>query len=318
MKKICITGSTGLIGGSLLEALKNQKVSVTALARTLTPREILFERSIGSVRWIQGDLNSPADCDELVDGQDVVIHLAHKNAPLTCDLDLPGDARLNLIPTLNLIQAIQKGGTRPHLIYPSSGGAVYGIIDHRIPIAEDHPCFPINSYGIQKLVAEHYLRLAAQRGFLTATVLRISNVYGWLVSPSRRQGLIGTALYQALAGKPVKILGSPENTRDYIHKNDVVRAFLACLNPCRAFDVFNIGTGRGASVSQVILIMEKIMGKMLDKEIQSSKEAKNLSDWCVLNIDKAGSVLGWNPEITLESGIKTMVYELYGQKMNRV
>ena len=308
MKNICITGATGLIGGSLLKALEKENVFITAIARTL-PSVEFSTKTFGRVQWIQGDLNSLSDCQELVEGQDIIFHLAHKNVPLTCDLDLPGDARLNLIPTLNLIQAIEKSGSKPHLIYPSSGGAVYGLIKNKVPVSEDHPCYPVNSYGIQKLVAEHYFRLAALRGYLTATVLRIANVYGWLVSPSRKQGLIGTALYQALAGNPVKMLGDPNNTRDYVHKDDVIRAFFACMNPCRDFDIFNIGTGVGTSVCQVIDLLEKTMNKNLDKIFQDTLEANHLSDWCVLDIDKARKEMDWYPMIDLENGIKQMVFQ---------
>jgi len=310
MKKVLVTGATGLIGSSLLEVLTRGNFKITAFTRTMSADIISRAKTEENVLWMQGDLNSLADCKEIVYNQDIIFHLAHKNAPLTCDLDWPADARLNLIPTLNLIQAVQESGNKPHIIYPSSGGAVYGPVKEKIPILESHACNPENSYGIQKFMAEHYLRVAAQRGFLTASVLRIANVYGWLVSPSRKQGFIGTALYQTLAGQPLRIIGNPGNIRDYVHMDDVNKAFLLCVKPSLDFDIINIGTGQGTSVSLVVQILEKILNKDLDKKLENSIEAKRLSDWCVLNIEKAWTDLGWKPEIDIESGIRKMILKV--------
>jgi len=303
MKHICITGATGLIGGALLTALSSRKeLRLTAMARTLVAPE-----SGGEVQWVSGDLASLSDCLALVAGQDVIIHLAHKNAPLTSDRDLPGDALLNLLPTLNLIQAIQQTGRRPHVIFASSGGAVYGHSHGPRPFAEDHPCLPINSYGIQKLAAEHYLRLAAERGYFTATVLRIANVYGWLLSPARKQGFIGTALFQAMAGQPIRIFGNPENVRDYVHINDVLEVFVRCLTPGQDFDLFNIGTGHGTSVRRIVDLLEECLGRPLAREEQAFAGADFLPPWCVLDIARARDLMDWTPQVSLQEGVAGMV-----------
>lgn len=206
--RICITGASGLIGRSLLAHLSEKHdVVVTALTRTLPA----FPETYASgqhIHWMRADLNSIRDCEASVKDQDIVIHLAHTNSPLTSDRDMPSDALLNLVPTLNLLQAIRRTGHRPRVIYPSSGGGVYGAPRDQTPFNEDHCCVPGGSYGIQKLTIEHYLRLHAERGYLTASVLRIANAYGWLIGPERQQGFIGTALDRVLNGRPIRILGN--------------------------------------------------------------------------------------------------------------
>ncbi|MFH0997448.1 MAG: NAD-dependent epimerase/dehydratase family protein [Pseudomonadota bacterium] len=308
MIRVAITGAKGLIGRALIAFLvQEDKVAVTALTRNLSPDEPIKTGYPDGIQWIQGDLNSLSDCDALVEGQNVIIHLAHTNSPLTSDRDMAGDTRLNLIPTLNLLRAIEKAGQKPHFIYPSSGGAIYGNCIERIPFAEDHTCRPINSYGIQKLAAEHYIRHSAERSHLTATVLRIANVYGCLLSPVKWQGFIGTALFQTLKDRPVRILGNPENVRDYIHIDDVCRAFIQCLEKRNRFDIFNIGTGIGTSVEGVLNHIERILDRPLKRIQEDYEGAAHLPPWGVLDVTKARRDLGWSAQISLPEGILKML-----------
>ena len=303
--RVAITGARGLIGRALIALLaREDNVAITALTRNL-PLDA-HEYPAG-IRWIRGDLNSSSDCDAVVEGQNVIIHLAHTNSPLTSDRDMAGDTRLNLIPTLNLLRAVEKAGLKPHFIYPSSGGAVYGNCAERVPFAEDHACQPINSYGIQKLASEHYIRHSAERDHLSATVLRIANVYGCLLSPVRWQGFIGTALFQTLGGQPVRILGNPENIRDYVHIDDVCRAFIQCLVTRNQFDIFNIGTGIGTSVEGVLNHIEQILDRPLKRILEDYEGAVHLPPWGVLDVTKADRDLGWRARILLHEGILKML-----------
>jgi UDP-glucose 4-epimerase len=308
MMRVAITGAKGLIGRSLIAFLVQEgKFAVTALTRNLPPDEPIKTEYPAEIKWIQGDLNSLSDCDALVEGQNVIIHLAHTNSPLTSDRDMADDTRLNLIPTLNLLRAIEKAGRKPHFIYPSSGGAIYGNCIERVPFTEDHACRPINSYGIQKLVGEHYIRHSAERDHLTATVLRIANVYGCLLSPVRWQGFIGTALFQTLKDEPVRILGNLENIRDYVHMDDVCRAFIECLERRDRFDIFNIGTGIGTSVEGVLNHIQQILGRPLKCIREDYEGASHLPPWGVLDITKARQDLGWCARISLHEGILKML-----------
>ena len=105
--KVAITGATGLIGRALLNTLSQEGAyKITALTRTFGAREEISE--FPTVRWIKGDLRSDADCKLLVTNQDVVVHLAHTNSPLTSEKDIVSDATLNLIPTLTLLKVIES------------------------------------------------------------------------------------------------------------------------------------------------------------------------------------------------------------------
>ena len=120
---IGITGATGFIGSYMSRHLSVQRdLRIRGLTRELKSNE---NRDEERIQWQQGDLDSYANCCEFIRGLDVLIHLAHTNTPLTSNRDLAADARSNLIPTLNLLQAIKDSGQQIHVIYASSGGAVY-------------------------------------------------------------------------------------------------------------------------------------------------------------------------------------------------
>jgi UDP-glucose 4-epimerase len=233
----------------------------------------------------------------------VIYYLAHVNTPVNSDLDLPNDALLNLVPLLNLLDAIQSLGGNPHVVYFSSGGAVYPPTQNRIPYREEDPCSPRSSYGILKLTAEDYLRLAASKGYLTATVLRVGNAYGTLLSQHRMQGLIGVTISRILHGHPLRIFGSLDNVRDYVHLEDICSMAARASIPRREFSIVNVGSGQGHSVTEVLRVIEECYGGPLN--IQHDESCGNeLADWVVLDNTKAAREFGWYPAIDLRSGIE--------------
>jgi UDP-glucose 4-epimerase len=239
--KVLVTGARGLIGRGLIEDLRRRgEIEVTATSREPVHGE-------DQVRWVQSDLTRLEECLQLVEGQDAIVHLAQPAVPLTSDGDLASEVHSNLVPALNLIAAIRIAGTCPRFVFPSSGGAVYGRGQER-PFREDDRCEPANSYGLLKLTVEHYLRLASEHAQLSVVILRIANAYGMPLPPDRLQGLIGTAVSRVREGLPVRIIGSPENVRDYVHIDDISDAVHRALFLDTGCSTFNIGDGLGVSV----------------------------------------------------------------------
>jgi UDP-glucose 4-epimerase len=170
-------------------------------------------------------------------------------------------------------------------------------------------CRPLSPYGIQKLAMEHYLRTASEQGWLRTTVLRISNAYGELLAAERRQGLIGVAMARVLAGQAVRVFGSLETVRDFVHVEDVARAFgVAAQSGSDGFRVFNIGAGQGHSVAEVLELIGRVTGREVRTEVSDfGKAVIGLVPKVVLANEKAREELGWVPEIGLEEGIRGMV-----------
>ena len=227
---------------------------------------------------------------------------------MNSDLDQANDAVVNLVPLLNLIDAIRRLGTKPHVVYFSSGGAVYAAKQDRDRYRETDLCAPLSSYGVQKLAAEQYLRLAAQKGHLTATVLRVGNAYGTLLPEYRMQGLIGVAINNILHKRPVRVFGNLNNVRDYIHLADICEMAERASAPREPFSIVNVGSGVGHSVMDVLKLIEECHGAPV--EIQSDESCGHwLTDWAVLDTTKARQEFGWSPAIDLRSGIAAMMTE---------
>jgi UDP-glucose 4-epimerase len=302
--RIAVTGASGFLGSVLAPQLAASGHEVRTLTRTLPTSE---QAAHPGVSWLQGDLASPRDAAMLVDGADAIVHLAWTNTPLTSNAHLPSDASANLLPTLTLLEAVRVGSGCPQLVFASSGGAVYGDATSDRPFREDHECRPQSSYGIHKLAVEQFLRMGAERGWFTATALRIGNPYGVLLPPERLQGFIGTAVAQLVAGNPIRVFGNPANVRDYVHLDDLSRAIEMALAPSTPFDVFNIGSGTAHSVERVLALLEEVVGAPLSVEIERSEAADNLPSWVVLDVGKAREVLGWAAEIGLRDGLERLI-----------
>jgi UDP-glucose 4-epimerase len=298
--RIGITGGKGFIGSYLSQRL---------LARGYGPIRLLA-RSPGVLDptpgLMPGDLMAPADCERFAAGIDAICYLAHVNSPVNSDLDPIGDSALNLGALQNLLQAVVRIGTKPHIIYFSSGGAVYQPKQEKIPYRESDACAPVSSYGRQKLAAENYLRLAADKGQISATILRVGNAYGTLLPQHRLQGLIGVALNSILHEKPVRVFGSLENVRDYVHLDDICGIVEKALTPREAFRVVNVGSGTGHAVREVLSIIEACYGKRIQIQVDP-RWGNGLVDWVVLDVAKACQDFGWTPTVPLRSGIESML-----------
>ena len=303
--RLGITGASGFLGTSLLRQLSAQPdMRIVALTRTIGPHQ---KTPSSNIEWRQGDLASARDCAAFVADTDVIVHLAHTNTPLTSNNDISSDATLNIVPTLTLLQAVRDAASKPHVVYASSGGALYRPTDDRRPLTEESALQPLTSYGILKLATERYLQMAAHEEWLTSTVLRIGNPYGILLQSERLQGFIGVAIQRLLEQLPIRIFGDINNVRDYIHLDDVCRAFnVALVPPSDGYAVYNIGSGRGTSVRELLAILEQITGYRADVEHIEASGAARLPPWVILDSAKVFRELGWHPQIQLEDGIASM------------
>lgn len=302
MTRVGITGASGFLGTALTAHLAALgRIEVVALTRTLP---LATGASDSSVDWREGDLASPYDAASFVEGLDCIVHLAHKGSPLTSGRDLPSDAISNLVPMLTMLEAIRERGGRCHVVYASSGGALYAGTRPGTAATESSPVRLTSSYAIQKLAGEEYLRLAADEGWLTATTLRIGNAYGAVLPRDRLQGFLGVAVARLAAREPLRLFGDTHNVRDYVHLSDLCTAFTLALEPRSPFDLFNIGSGSGASIDELIGHLAEVSGSTPAVElVPESPAANRLPRWIVLDASKAKAALGWEPTISLRDGI---------------
>lgn len=301
---IGITGANGYIGRYLTEKLADlPNHEVIAFVRSTKAVEYFFEKGINVIRC---DLEDRQACVDLVGQVDSVIHLAHSGYPLSQSGDLVASTIKNITPTLNLLDAIRFSSNPVRLIYASSGGTVYAMRKTRRSFQEIDDCAPSTPYGIEKHTLENYIRYYSAAFGFDALIYRLSNPYGVLLESERMQGLIGVALNKILNKEPVKIYGDPGNVRDYLHFDDMVRAFELGLTTSCSSGVYNIGSGVGYTVSGVLDRIENNVGFKIHREYVSNQAAGKLPAWVVLDASKAKEVFGWEPLINLDEGLERL------------
>jgi UDP-glucose 4-epimerase len=301
-----ILGGSGFIGRhvGLLLARAGHRVTLAARHRP----QFAFPPDVADrIAWTVLELGS-ADWDRLVEDASVVHHYAWGSIPASANSNPGGDLITNVSSTIGLLEALRRrGGGR--IVFSSSGGTVYGRI-HEAPVREDHPIAPITAYGTSKATAEIYLGLYRAMHGLDCRIARIANPYGAGQDLGRGLGAVTTFLHKALAGEPIQIWGTGEVVRDFIHIADVAACLVTLAEaplPQEAF-VFNIGSGTGASLNDVVAELEV----QLHRKLEVTRTQKRAFDVPinVLAIDRAKQVLGWAPRISLSDGITRTIADL--------
>ncbi len=291
--KILVLGGNGFVGSHLVETL----LAGGARVRVLDRSGSLKTPPLSGVDYRHADLaDLPALTEALAD-MDLVIHLISTTVPGTANQDPVADIEGNLIGTVRLLQKLRDAGV-PKLIYLSSGGTVYGDTPG-MPIPEAHPRDPMSSYGIVKAAIENYIAMYSATAGFQFLILRVSNLYGPRQGHIGVQGVIPTLCRRILDGEPIKIWGDGSATRDYLHISDLMAFITAAITQC-ATGIFNVGSGTGTSLNQLLALFAEITRRPLNLEHLPPRgfDVHHL----VLDITQARRTLSWLPRVSLREG----------------
>ena len=297
--KILIFGGGGFIGSAIADRLLADGHALRIFER---PRVEPYRKfSTGeSVEWITGDLMSNHDVSEALDGMDAVLHLVSTTLPKTSNDDPIYDVQSNLVATLQILNAmVAKRVSR--IVFISSGGTVYGPPTY-LPVDELHPTEPQVSYGITKLAIEKFLLMYQHLHGINATVLRVTNPYGERQRVETAQGAVGVFLSRALKDESIQIWGDGSVTRDYIYVSDVAEAFALSLKYEGPYSVFNISSGTGVSINDLIERIETVVDGTIAKEYLPGRPYD--VPVSVLDNALAARELNWSPKVSLDDGLK--------------
>ncbi len=231
---------------------------------------------------------------------DQAIDLVNSSSPALGNGRVVEDASTNVLPHISFIQSCVLSSVS-RIIFLSSGGTVYGAPD-RLPITEDHPTHPLVSYGMSKLMVEHYLRMLTRDTAVDHVILRVSNPFGPGQMLSKGQGLIASILERQATGSPIVVYGDGGALRDYLYINDLCEALTAVLDAPPMQETFNIGTGKGRSTLDVIKAVEAVLGRRLLIEFVDARPTDAKSN--VLDCRKAEHMLHWTPKVPFYDGLK--------------
>jgi len=294
-----VLGGCGFLGSNLVERLLREGYRIRILDRS-NPGCRNLASVKGKFEFLQGNFLNPADIEKALEDIDIVFHLVGTTLPISSNENPVFDIESNVVGTIHLLQACVRRRLKK-VVFSSSGGTVYGQPD-RLPIQEDDPTNPICSYGITKLAIEKYLHLLYHLHGLEYTILRIANCYGTNQKAPGPQGAIGVFLSHIMQGKLITIWGDGSTMRDYIHVEDVADAFVKALTHNSKYRIFNIGTGVGTSLRDLLDKMEQITGIKPRVEYVTGRLADVPAN--ILDSRRAQEYMDWRFKIDCETGLR--------------
>ncbi|OGK17534.1 UDP-glucose 4-epimerase GalE [Candidatus Roizmanbacteria bacterium RIFCSPHIGHO2_01_FULL_39_12c] len=322
MSKILITGAGGYIGSVATYLFLQQGYEVVVIDNFATgykqPLELLQTKfGFEKLRFYEADLT--ADLSPIFEEEKNITATIHYAA--TCSVDesmkKPGKYfRNNVLGTLNLLDGLVKNSIKNFIF--SSTCAVYGEAEY-VPVDEKHPTNPSNPYGESKLMAERIIQWYGKLHDIKYAILRYFNVAGasddGLIGDSKKPSSLLTqnAVRGALGIEPFFLtcvtVDTPDKTpiRDYINVVDLNEAHLKAveyLNQGGKSEIFNLGTGTGNSVLEIVRTVEQVTGKQMKLKNTTPRQGEYAK--MIASIAKAEKLLNWKPEREIEDSIRSL------------
>jgi len=289
-----VTGGAGFIGSNLAEYLVNFcTVTVYDNLSSGTRDHVPDEAKI-----VEADLNQTDQLTTAVKNADVVFHHAAQ-VSVAQSVEAPTSSHsVNLDPSLEILEAARSSGTR--VVFASSA-AIYGHPEYT-PIDETHPKQPSSPYGLEKLTVDHYCKLYHDLYDVEAVALRYFNVYGPRQQGGDYSGVISIFRDQARTGDDITIEGDGEQTRDFIHVDDIVQAnLLAATSDAAVGESFNIGTGDSITIRELAETIQA--ATETDSNIVHVDPREGDIEESRADITKAREDLGFEPEHAIQDGL---------------
>ncbi|SIS01820.1 NAD-dependent epimerase/dehydratase family protein [Natronorubrum thiooxidans] len=293
---VLVTGGAGFIGSHLVDALTpHNEVRVldnfSSGDRSHLPDDVTI---------VEGDIRDPIALQQAARGVDIIFHHAAV-VSVSRSVDAPrGSNETNLDASLLVLEQARQEDAR---VVVASSAAIYGHPSD-LPVPETAQTDPTSPYGIQKLALDQYTRLYEDLYDLPTVALRYFNAYG-----PRQQGpysgVISTFLEQARAGEPITVEGDGEQTRDFVHVSDIVRANLQAATTDNVGKAYNIGTGTRTSIRE----LAELIREATDSSSSIVHRASRPGDirHSGADISRAKRTLGFEPQVSLECGIRSLV-----------
>lgn len=297
MSKFLVTGGAGFIGTNLVKELLAQGHEIVVLDNYAAGKK--EERMQDGALYVEGDIRSPEDLKNVCQkGFDGIFHLAALPR-IVYSVEHPAETHAtNVDGTFNVLLAARDNKIK-RVVF-SSSSSIYGN-QEKFPVKEDFIPLPISPYALHKFMGEHYCRIFSKLYGVETVNLRYFNIYGPYSDPDGAYALgIGKFLKQKKDGRPMTVCGDGEYFRDYTHVFDIVRANILAMASDRVGggEALNIGGGKPYSVNEVV--------KMIGGEFIFVPSRPGDIRFTHADSSKAKELLGWEPKILLEEGLRQL------------
>lgn len=313
--QVLITGGLGFMGLNLAEALVLAGARVRLMGLAWPERSRGLAPLMEQTDFIKADMRDDERVRQAVEGCEMIFNLAGRSGAAASNWSPLDDLDVNCRGHLTLLEACRQTNPDVKIIFPSSRLVYASGID--LPARESSPTEPLSIYGIHKLAVEKYHRLYGQLYGLRTVILRITNPYGPFQRPEQRQyGIINWFIHLALMGKTLPVYGDGLQLRDYVHIDDVVRAFLQSGVDNRADgQVFNVGSGRGIRFVDMVGAIVRAVGRGTAEHVPWPATEQRIESgdfWA--DTSHLQELLGWRPTISFEDGISRVIQQYRAER----
>ncbi|MDP2922726.1 MAG: SDR family oxidoreductase [Candidatus Omnitrophota bacterium] len=298
-KKIIVTGGAGFIGSHMVDRLLNDGNFVTVIDNFSTgrPQNLAHHKGNKNLNLVEADISEFKTIEPYFKGIDWVFHLAALADIVPSIVNPLGYCRSNVLGTVNVAEAARLAKVKK-LVYAASSSC-YGIAEI-IPTPETAPVSPQYPYALTKYLGEQTVLHWAKVYRLPAVSLRLFNVYGPRSRTSGTYGAVfGVFLAQKLSNKPFTVVGDGTQTRDFTFVTDVVNAFVMAADSQCQDETMNVGSGNTYSVNRLV--------ELLGGEVVYIPRRPGEPNCTFADIAKLRKLLGWQPKVTLEEGVRIML-----------
>ncbi len=299
-----VTGGAGFIGSHLVDGLLAAGHQVRVLDDLSTGDEAHLARHRGKLKILRGDLRDVDAVRAAMQDAEVVFHLAALSSVQRSIVEPVESIDVNVRGSMQVLEVARESGVR-RVIFASSA-AVYGDSE-ALPLSEVLEPRPLSPYAVHKLACEHLCKVFAQMYGLETVALRYFNVYGSRQRPNAEYAAAIPRFVERLRRNVAPVIyGDGEQTRDFIHISDVVRAnLLAAESPAAVGKVMNIASGEGISVNAVVRTLTELTGASVAPRYEAEQPGDIRES--VADISLAREVLGFTPVITLREGLARLL-----------
>ncbi|MCL5985032.1 MAG: GDP-mannose 4,6-dehydratase [Actinobacteria bacterium] len=303
-KKVVVTGAAGFIGSHLVEKLVDLGASVSCFIRYTSKNDLgnlksLPKAKLNQLKIYRGDLKDGAALESALKNSEIAFHLGAM-VSIPYSYENPQEAiTSNIIGTMNVLNASRRVDIEKFV--HTSTSEVYGTAQY-VPIDENHPLVSQSPYSASKVGADMIAMSYYYSYDFPVSIIRPFNTYG---PGQSARAVIPTIIMQAILSDVVK-LGDVNTTRDFTYVEDTVNGFLKIAESAKSVgQVINVGAGNEISISNVVMLVERILNKKLQIKIEEERIRPSKSEVrrLVSDSSKAKKLLGWKPEYTFESGL---------------